>query len=160
MRALVLSGGGAYGAFEAGAIQGLLNRTSPGFFSFVCGTSIGALNAACFAAAAEVGLHSVWATLAKRKAASPALQQVHSALWESAHVGVLTRLYDAVRFLFGAFAGDYKSIYRSDTIKALLQEVLAPGGVQLPFMCDVLWTATDLTSACSRAFYYSQRSHH
>ena len=43
MKALVLSGGGALGAFEAGAIQSL--RDSGDGFDLVCGSSISAINA-------------------------------------------------------------------------------------------------------------------
>ncbi len=149
IRSLVLSGGGAYGAYEAGIIQALKDQHVA--FDFVCGTSIGALNAAFFAAVGEPGLRSVWASIAGRKIIryQPI---VKAALWQSVHVGVGTRIYDAFHFLFGAFAGTYKSIYQSGAIKALLAEVLAPGGVHRPFSCDVLWTATDITRACSRAY--------
>jgi predicted acylesterase/phospholipase RssA len=42
-RALVLSGGGAKGCFQAGAVQYLLNHFQP---DIICGVSVGALNAA------------------------------------------------------------------------------------------------------------------
>jgi predicted acylesterase/phospholipase RssA len=58
MRALVLSGGGALGAFEAGAIQALSDNHDE--FDIVCGTSIGAINAA-FAAQDKIPqLTSLW----------------------------------------------------------------------------------------------------
>jgi|GEM_PF-6126943 len=43
MKALVLSGGGARGAYEAGLVCGLANAGER--FDLVCGTSIGAINA-------------------------------------------------------------------------------------------------------------------
>lgn len=51
MKALVLSGGGALGAFEAGAIQALTDGGEE--FDLVCGTSIGAINASSLAARAK-----------------------------------------------------------------------------------------------------------
>jgi predicted acylesterase/phospholipase RssA len=47
MRALVLSGGGALGAYEAGVAKALLARES---YDLICGVSIGAINAALIAA--------------------------------------------------------------------------------------------------------------
>jgi predicted acylesterase/phospholipase RssA len=47
VRALVLSGGGAHGAYEAGVATSLLARES---YDIICGVSIGAINAALIAA--------------------------------------------------------------------------------------------------------------
>ncbi len=57
MRALVLSGGGAHGAYEAGVAKALLERES---FDLICGVSIGAINAALIAAGASDGLERFW----------------------------------------------------------------------------------------------------
>ena len=47
MKALVLSGGGAHGAYEAGVARSLLAQES---YDVICGVSIGAINAALIAA--------------------------------------------------------------------------------------------------------------
>jgi predicted acylesterase/phospholipase RssA len=47
MKALVLSGGGAHGAYEAGVAKALLMREQ---YDLICGVSIGAINAALIAA--------------------------------------------------------------------------------------------------------------
>src|SRR5215469_5521440 len=47
MKALVLSGGGAHGAYEAGVAAALLERER---YDVICGVSIGAINAALIAA--------------------------------------------------------------------------------------------------------------
>lgn len=47
MKALVLSGGGAHGAYEAGVASALLQREQ---YDVICGVSIGAINAALIAA--------------------------------------------------------------------------------------------------------------
>lgn len=57
MKALVLSGGGARGAYEAGAAQALLVRED---FDLVCGVSIGAINAALIAAGRPGALERFW----------------------------------------------------------------------------------------------------
>lgn len=57
MNALVLSGGGARGAFQAGVVAALLERES---FDLICGTSIGALNGAAVAQNEPGLLREVW----------------------------------------------------------------------------------------------------
>lgn len=58
--ALVLSGGGARGAYEVGVVAGItevlgLGRKGPGPFEIFTGTSVGAINAAFFAAHSDRG---------------------------------------------------------------------------------------------------------
>jgi predicted acylesterase/phospholipase RssA len=58
MKALVLSGGGAHGAYEAGVAKALLQREQ---YDLVCGVSIGAINAALIAAGrTEDALERFW----------------------------------------------------------------------------------------------------
>lgn len=51
--AVVLSGGGAYGAYEVGVLKSLLTRPSPAQPTVYSGASVGAFNAALMAAAPE-----------------------------------------------------------------------------------------------------------
>src|SRR6476661_9786597 len=68
---IVFSGGGARGAYEAGVVQGLVEVMQPTepLFDVLCGTSVGALNAAYLAAHAHepdmnaAGLVTHWAEL-------------------------------------------------------------------------------------------------
>lgn len=60
-KALVLSGGGALGGYEAGVIAGL--RKAGRTFDVVCGTSIGAINAAFVAQGAFDELDTLWHTI-------------------------------------------------------------------------------------------------
>src|SRR6266508_142529 len=74
MNALVLSGGGAYGAYEVGVVQALFEKQVLGAIEVVTGTSVGAFNAALLAAhgggpGAVARLHDVW--LHRIAAASP-----------------------------------------------------------------------------------------
>ncbi|HEV8020297.1 MAG TPA: patatin-like phospholipase family protein [Candidatus Lustribacter sp.] len=62
MKALVLSGGGALGAYEAGAISVLCRHAE---YDLVCGTSIGALNAAFVAQKRFDDLQTTWANIAQ-----------------------------------------------------------------------------------------------
>ena len=58
MRGLVLEGGGAKGAYEAGAIKALQKKKI--YFDGVSGTSIGAINAAFYAERNLTGLYKLW----------------------------------------------------------------------------------------------------
>src|SRR5215472_2389924 len=64
MRALVLSGGGARGAYEAGVVCGL--SAADERFDLVCGTSIGAINASFFALDLLPDLERLWTSIAAR----------------------------------------------------------------------------------------------
>ena len=61
MRALILSGGGARGAYEAGVAMSLLEREQ---FDIVCGTSIGAINGALIAQGDIAELERMWSSIA------------------------------------------------------------------------------------------------
>mgnify|MGYP004536111291 FL=1 len=60
MKALALEGGGARGAYEAGAIKALSKKKI--FFDAVAGTSIGAINAAFYACNNVDGMYKLWET--------------------------------------------------------------------------------------------------
>jgi predicted acylesterase/phospholipase RssA len=57
MKALVLSGGGSHGAYEAGVVKALLERES---YDLICGVSIGAINGAFIAAGNPDALEHFW----------------------------------------------------------------------------------------------------
>lgn len=57
MKALVLSGGGAHGAYEAGVAHALMQRES---FDLICGVSIGAINAALLSAGEPGAIEYFW----------------------------------------------------------------------------------------------------
>ena len=62
-RALVLSGGGARGAYEAGVVAALCEREE---FDIISGTSIGAINAALTAQGATRRLRALWRSVPER----------------------------------------------------------------------------------------------
>ena len=57
-RALVLQGGGAKGAYQAGVIKALTQKKI--YFDFACGTSIGAINAALYVCKNLDAMYDVW----------------------------------------------------------------------------------------------------
>ena len=72
VRGLVLSGGGARGAYQVGvlsAMADMLDRGAPNPFPIICGTSAGAINASALAAnagnyrSAVRGLERVWSNI-------------------------------------------------------------------------------------------------
>lgn len=66
---IVLGGGGARGAYEAGVLAGLVDVLGPDcpqtLFDVICGTSVGAINAAWLAAHADAPGHDVAGLMAK-----------------------------------------------------------------------------------------------
>src|SRR5579871_4931395 len=76
MKALVLTGGGALGAYEAGVVRGLADAGEA--FDLVCGTSIGAINAAFYAQDMLPELEQMWKSIASRDVItlSPEVQRI------------------------------------------------------------------------------------
>lgn len=76
MKALVLTGGGARGAYEAGVVRGLADAGEA--FDLVCGTSIGAINAAFYAQDLLPELEQTWKSIASRSiiALSPEAESI------------------------------------------------------------------------------------
>ncbi|MGH7709308.1 MAG: patatin-like phospholipase family protein [Vulcanimicrobiaceae bacterium] len=64
MKALILSGGGARGAYEAGVVTGLSRREQ---FDVICGSSIGAINGAFIAQGETHLLRAIWGSMAARR---------------------------------------------------------------------------------------------
>ena len=58
MRALLFEGGGAKGAYEAGAVKALNKKKM--YFDGVGGTSIGAINAAFYVEKNFNGMYKLW----------------------------------------------------------------------------------------------------
>ncbi len=102
-RALVFSGGGALGAYEAGIVAGLVDRLGihdgqPLPYDLVCGTSIGALNAYCVATAQYGRLRWAWHTIPETGVIrlKPRYQKIRDRA-----SGVVSRLTEAIRLGFG-----------------------------------------------------------
>lgn len=106
MRALVLSGGGCKGAYEAGAVRWLIGRRGIRY-SMVCGVSAGALNASVLC------MHPV----GHEQKAADALDS----LWQNASESSVYRSW----FPFGKIAGLWKSsVLDSSPLHKLARTVL------------------------------------
>ena len=86
MKALVLGGGGAFGAYEAGVATELL-RTER--YDLVCGVSIGAINAALIAAGDDGALRRFWYDVMPKAAATfvPHVQRLRRLLERVGSIG-------------------------------------------------------------------------
>jgi NTE family protein len=164
MRALVLSGGGAKGAYEAGLVSTLVHEFHEEF-DIICGTSIGAINAAFIAQNKVDDLSKMWQNIHARNIVTPfprvqALRETYAAF---------VRVYETHGFLrpfslFQAFMNLAKSWPALNPLKSfttltgaidpkptqsLLVEALSRKEVQRV----LITTATDLTSQTEDVFY-------
>jgi NTE family protein len=103
VRALILSGGGARGAYEAGVAAALAERLQ---FDIICGTSIGAVNGFLVAQGMAGQLEALWCEAAERNVA-PFRPEVADVIrmWTELHAMVQgslrARLHDTIALLEG-----------------------------------------------------------
>jgi len=158
VRALVLSGGGAKGAYEAGAVTALSQGAA---FDIVVGTSIGAINASLTAQHGIPALGQMWATLAARDIIQPlpTVKRVETFLqafsdWQTlplvakvSHIPHLILLWaqigskTALFTLLGAFD--------ETPIEALLRQFANYNEIK----STLIVAATDITQRTATAFY-------
>jgi NTE family protein len=158
VRALVLSGGGAKGAYEAGVITSLW-QIQP--FDIVVGTSIGAINASLTAQHDIAALKTMWSTIAGRNVIQPqpTVKHVEEFLqafsdWQSlptvakvSHTPGLVLLWmkigskTALFSLLGAF--------NEAPIEALLKQFANYNNLR----STLIVSATDITKRTATAFY-------
>jgi len=98
MKALVLSGGGARGAYEAGVASALARSQT---FDVVCGTSIGAINAAFVATGRTDALRAFWCDIlpARVERLLPHVAQMRHMLADFGELGRGSRWNDAMRLV-------------------------------------------------------------
>jgi predicted acylesterase/phospholipase RssA len=107
-KALVLSGGGSFGSYQAGVVQALVEQQGvhdgqPLDFDMVCGTSIGGLGGYCVATAQYSGLRSLWRdVIATQRVAQ--IKAPYDKIRDP-NAGVLTRLAAAISLGIGAGNG-------------------------------------------------------
>jgi predicted acylesterase/phospholipase RssA len=96
MKALVLSGGGAHGAYEAGVAHALLQRES---FDMICGVSIGAINAAVLSAGEPGAIEHFWREAFPKNAAQlfPHIPRLRQVIEQLVSIGSGNAVQDAVR---------------------------------------------------------------
>ena len=159
LKALVLSGGGARGAYEAGVIAGL--HTKGEQFDIICGTSIGAINGSLVAQGRFDGLAALWHAIGSRGIITP-IPQVLSLLhlWAD----VLGILHDPILKWPGNIVKAYRD-FKQLGPPAGLEKIL--GGLETAPVISILSenlnleqlnaalivSATNLTRSTSDVFY-------
>jgi len=117
MKALILSGGGALGAFQVGAEK--YAREVKGYrWDLIAGVSVGALNGAMLAQGKDQRLYEIWsAEISNRRLYGPLGRKLTSVLWVC---GALVRFHLP------------RSLYPLKPIRRLVQRELGQGTFQVP----------------------------
>ena len=162
MKALVLSGGGALGAYEAGAISVLCAEYS---FDLVCGTSIGALNASYVAQHRLNDLYITWSTIAKRGVITLDPLAQHISDFANAVIGFEKQSAPLRKLV--SLLGLYPAFRKMGSIGAVMQMLggLSPDPIaavlkdNLDFSrlaMSLVVSGTNLSTGNSDAFYWFQ----
>jgi predicted acylesterase/phospholipase RssA len=149
---LVLPGGGARGAYEAGVIEGIRERGGVGDgaqlpgVDLVVGTSIGAINGWFVATAQYSQLKALWHTIAAEnlfqvKRQFRAIRQPSS--------GILTRVYEAARLSQG-LTSNVAGLLDGAPVQGWLDRHIDP---TTPLVVPLLFTCTNLQLHRSEIFY-------
>ncbi|HUN28480.1 MAG TPA: patatin-like phospholipase family protein [Alphaproteobacteria bacterium] len=151
-QALVLSGGGARGVYQAGMIDYLrLSKQIPDGtalrpYQLVAGTSIGALNG-YFVATAQYGLlRTLWYSIADQHVIQLKARYAKIVNDDS---GVGTRFVAAMRLVLGLTSND-TGVIDGDHLRAWLVKYIDP---TRPVVMPIIWTVTNLTDQSPEFFY-------
>ncbi len=155
-RALVLSGGGARGAYEAGLIGALASIGSvrdgsplvP--YELICGTSIGALNGWCVATAQYTKLHDLWYGISGQDIIR--LKPRYAALHDPAS-GLLNRAASVVQL--AALVKNQKGVLQSEPVYDWIVRNLDPS---VPLVTPLVWAVTNLSLQRPEYFYVRPKS--
>lgn len=149
---LVLPGGGARGAYEAGAIEGLRARAGladgvplPGLNS-VIGTSIGAINGWFVATAQYSRLAQVWRSIATEDIFRIKKKYIATVTPSS---GVLTRVFQAALISQG-LTSNVTGLLDGTRVRAWLERNVDPS---VPLVMPYVFTLTNLNHQSSEIFY-------
>jgi predicted acylesterase/phospholipase RssA len=157
VKVLVLSGGTAQGAYEAGVLSRLPELRDD--YAVICGTSIGALNGMLFAAAPpgkpSDALAEIWANVHTMQ-----VMQVPPADRVDTSTGMFTRLWRPLRRLYRAFFGDVQGYFEAESVRNILRRyLLTPDrSAPIPLHTPLLWAVTDLGNGCGDYYYRAPRS--
>jgi predicted acylesterase/phospholipase RssA len=150
--ALVLSGGGARGAYEAGVIEGLVeqtrtpNGTALPPYDVICGTSIGTLIGWFVATGQYTKLRALWGTIAGDRIFR-VKRKYRAVLDESS--GVATRIYEVVRLARGLVTTE-RGILDGDVLERWIDEHVDP---RMPVLVPFVFTATNVENQRGEYFY-------
>jgi NTE family protein len=158
LRALILSGGGARGAYEAGAAAALAERMH---FDIVCGTSIGGVNGFAVAQGMAPLLEAIWCEHAQRSV-TPYRPEIAGLfrLWHDFHAAIVdaslsSRMRDAIA-LFEGLPG-LRDLPRLQGLlgvldSALMREVVRSYASREKLQSALMLAVTNLTSASGTIF--------
>jgi predicted acylesterase/phospholipase RssA len=150
-RSLVLSGGGALGAYEAGIIGALaawggIRDGSPlAPYELVCGTSIGALNGWFVATGQYSKLHDLWYGASAQNLIRPKKQYAAVRDPES---GIINRAASVVSLV--GLTQDQKGILQSEPVFDWIASHVDPN---TPLLMPFVWATTNLTLQRPEYFY-------
>lgn len=144
-RALVLSGGGARGSYQAGLIAAIVadrsladgQPLSP--YGLVCGTSIGALNGYFVATGQYRLLRHLWYSIARERVIR--LKREFATIPEE-QAGVGTRIWQAMRLALG-LNSRVKGVLDDAYLRRWLGQYIDPAR---PVLTPFVWTVTNLTT--------------
>lgn len=151
-RALVLSGGGARGAYQAGLIDylRLSRQISDGApltpYGIVTGTSIGALNGYFVATGQYDTLRALWYSIADQHVIQ--LKNRYAKIVND-DSGVGTRFVAAMRMVLSVTSDD-TGVIDGDHLRAWLGRYIDPAR---PVVMPFIWTVTNLTYQSPEFFY-------
>ncbi|MEA2688655.1 MAG: hypothetical protein QOD51_1262 [Candidatus Eremiobacteraeota bacterium] len=164
VRALILGGGGARGAYEAGVVAALTERET---FDVICGTSIGAINGMFVAQDMADRLHDVWRTISTRGITQ--LKPELAALflfWQAAH-GLLqsplqrkaAHAMSVLRALpsltVAAGIPQLLGIFQNDAVRSIVGDLANLDAVRRTFIVG----ATNLSNGRAEPFAYFPSGH-
>jgi predicted acylesterase/phospholipase RssA len=150
--ALVLSGGGARGAYQAGIICGLAERGGIADgqplhpYGLVCGSSIGALNAWFVSTGQYTALRHAWGSIAGAHIVD--LKKKYAALIEP-KAFALDRLYEYIHLSL-AMSQHEQAIGQSAPILKWMAANMDP---QTPVVTPMVWAVTNMTMQSGEYFY-------
>jgi predicted acylesterase/phospholipase RssA len=149
--ALVLSGGGARGAFEAGfvcesaRIRGVRDGQPLTPYEFVCGTSIGALNGWFVATGQYTKIMNMWHSVSRENILR--LKPKYDKL-DDKSAGISNRLVSAIRLV--GLAKDDRGVAQDDPVLAWMKREVDP---TVPLVMPLVWAVTDLNYQRPEYFY-------
>ncbi|MHB8146002.1 MAG: patatin-like phospholipase family protein [Vulcanimicrobiaceae bacterium] len=144
-RALVLSGGGARGAYQAGLIDAMVADRSIADgrplapYGLVCGTSIGALNGYFVATGQYRLLRHLWYSIARQRVIR--LKREYASI-PQVQDGVGTRIWQAMRLAMG-LDSRVKGVLDGRHLRHWLAQYINPTH---PVLMPFVWPVTNLTT--------------
>jgi NTE family protein len=149
---LVMTGGGARGAYQGGLVAGIAARAgiadgqvlTP--YGLVCGTSVGALNAWFVATGQYTALREAWHTIA---AANVIQLKSKYVTLEKPHAFVAVRIRAALRLAAGVFEHE-TGVARSEPLLAWMAKHIDPSR---PVLMPMVFAVTNLTTQSPEYFY-------